>query len=811
MSATANVRAGRAYVEIMLDQSKLESGLKAARARLKSFGAALVGAGKDLVMAAGLAAAPFAWAGKAFADFDDQMRMVKGVTGAIGKEFESLTQVAQTLGRETSFTAKQVAAGMTSMGRMGFRPKEIENAIAAVLDLSRATGTELGEAAEIAANNMRVFGLESSQMAEVSDILTATANGSAQTLTDLAEGLKMAGPQAAAANDSLVNVSAALGVLANMGIKGSLAGTALRKAYSQFAKTDVQNSLKAIGIATEDANGNLKSMPDIMTDIAKAMAAMPTAERLRFAEAIFDLRGSLAGLQLGGNIDQLDEFIQRLKDVDGAAATTAKEMDAGIGGALRRFLSAVEGVQLSIGRIIGEALSPYIDKMALALNRAAEWVAMHKELVIMLAKGIAAVASFGAALVVAGLSLKVMAMAVSGLLVLFSLLKMAVLLPVVAVKALMAAFTLLNTVMIGVRVVSLATWAALSSPAVLAGAALAGLVAIAWKLSGAWDQCAVAAKGLAGDIGAAFSAIGTVVGSTWDSVRTALLSGDLAGAAKVGLSALKLVWLEGLFPIQAAWLELRNVLADSWTITVYSILKIADNLWFGLLAGLRQIGDGIADAWSFIWNGVVGSFETAVAQLKRTWIELKGFFDGGLDVDAEIARVNEAVEAGRLEREERAAGQVNRRTDERKALEEQREDSGRAIDEAMVGEIAGNRQRYAEALSAAASEMEEARSQWRNAMNEVRRRSEEKAAGIAEARKRTQEAASGTKSAGERLGMFGGRAVGSWSAEALNSMLGGSNPAEERTANAAETSVRLQVETNRQLRKISGNTLSYGG
>ena len=811
MSATANVRAGRAFVEIMLDQSQLERGLKSAKARLKSFGASLVGAGKDMVMAAGLAAAPFAWAGKAFADFDDQMRMVKGVTGAIGQEFESLTQVAQTLGRETSFTAKQVAAGMTSMGRMGFRPKEIENAIAAVLDLSRATGTELGEAAEIAANNMRVFGLESSRMAEVSDILTATANGSAQTLIDLAEGLKMAGPQAAAANDSLVNVSAALGVLANMGIKGSLAGTALRKAYSQFAKTDVQSSLKAIGIATEDANGNLRSMPDIMTDIAKAMSAMPTAERLRFAEAIFDLRGSLAGLQLGGNIDQLDEFIQRLKDVNGAAATTAKEMDAGIGGALRPFLSAVEGVQQAIGRIIGEALSPYIDKMAVALNRAAEWVAMHRELVIMLAKGIAAVAAFGAALVVAGLSLKVMAMAVSGLLVLFSLLKMAVLLPIVAVKALMAAFTLLNTVMIGVRVVSLATWAALSSPAVLAGAALAGLVAIAWKLSGAWDLCAAAAKGLAGDISAAFSAIGTVVGSTWDSVRTALRSGDLAGAAKVGLSALKLVWLEGLFPIQAAWLELRNFLADSWTITVYSILKIADNLWFGLLAGLRQIGDGIADAWSFIWNGVVGSFETAVAQLKRTWIELKGFFDGGLDVDAEIARVNEAIEAGRLEREERAAGQVNRRADERKALEEEREDSARAIDEAMAGEIAGNRQRYAEALSAAASEMEEARSQWRNAMNEVRRRSEEKAAGIAEARKRTQEAASGTKSAGERLGMFGGRAVGSWSAEALNSMLGGSNPAEERTANAAETSVRLQVETNRQLRKISGNTLSYGG
>ena len=95
---------------------------------------------------------------------------------------------------------------------------------------------------------MRVFGIETSKMSNVADILTATANGSAQTLSDLAEGLKMAGPQAAAAKDNIVNVSGALGVLANMGIKGSLAGTALRKAYSQFAKTKVQDKLKAISL-----------------------------------------------------------------------------------------------------------------------------------------------------------------------------------------------------------------------------------------------------------------------------------------------------------------------------------------------------------------------------------------------------------------------------------------------------------------------------------------------------------------------------------------------------------------------------------
>ena len=651
MSAAGNVKAGRAYVEILLDQTKLERGLKQAQAKLKNFGSALTGVGKSMVAVATVAAAPIAYATKTFADFDDQMRMVKAVSGATEKEFQRLTEVAEKLGRETSYTAKQVADGMTAMGRMGFNPKEIENAIPAVLNLARATGVELGEAAETAANNMRVFGIDSSKMADVADILTATANGSAQTLTDLAEGLKMAGPQAAAAGDNIINVSGALGVLANMGIKGSLAGTALRKAYSQFAKTKVQDKLKAIGVATTDANGNLRSMPDIMADIAKKMNAMPTAQRLNFAEEIFDLRGSLAGLQLGGNIQQLDEFIKRLKNVGGTAANTAKEMDSGIGGAFRIFMSAVEGCQIAIGRIIGEALGPYIQKMSAVLNKVAEWIAAHKEVVIMAVKVIAVVAAVGAGLIVAGLAFKVMAIAVGALCTVFSILKVVILAPIVAVKGLIAVFTMLKAVLIGVKVVALATWAAISTPAVLVGAALGVLVAVVWKLTGAWDMCADALRGLGADFGNAFSSIKEIVGETWEVIKTALASGDLAGAAKVGLAALKLVWLTGLMPLKKAWYQLKNFLSDSWTVTIYSILKLGNNLWYGLIMGLKQAGDAIADAWSFIWDGVIGAFESTIGYLKKKWIQFKGFFDS--DVDAEIARVDAEMAQNKQERTQR--------------------------------------------------------------------------------------------------------------------------------------------------------------
>ena len=179
-TATGEVKAGRAYVEILLDQTKLERGLKQAQQKIRSFGSALTGIGKNMLAVSGVLAAPMAFATKTFADFDDAMRMVKAVSGATEGEFKKLTDAAEKLGRETSYTAKEVAEGMTAMGRMGLKPDEILSAVPAVLSLARATGTELGQAAEIASNNMRVFGLDTSRMANVADILTATANGSAQ-------------------------------------------------------------------------------------------------------------------------------------------------------------------------------------------------------------------------------------------------------------------------------------------------------------------------------------------------------------------------------------------------------------------------------------------------------------------------------------------------------------------------------------------------------------------------------------------------------------------------------------------------------
>ena len=406
MSLSGSIRAGAAYVEVTAQTSKLQRGLANAQAQLQQFGRSCTAIGKDMLMLSGAFAVPMAMAVKGFSEFDDQMRLVRAVTKATKQEFESLTQVAAKLGRETSFTAKQVADGMVSLGRMGFSPKEIEQAIQPTLDLARATGTDLGEAANIAANSMRIFGIEASKMSDVADILTATANGSAQTLTDLFEALKMAGPQAKAAGENITDTSAAIGVLANLGIKGSLAGTALRKSFSQFAKTKVQDKLKAVGISTVDANGNLRKMAEIIADIGRVMATMPSAEKLAFAEDIFDIRGSLAGLSLGGNVKELDAFIEKLYDVKGTARTTAQEMDDGLGGSFRKLLSAVEGAMNAIGKALEGTLKPFVDKVTAATLAVIKWIEANSGLVTAFAATIAGTAALGAALIVIGVAAK---------------------------------------------------------------------------------------------------------------------------------------------------------------------------------------------------------------------------------------------------------------------------------------------------------------------------------------------------------------------------------------------------------------------
>ena len=242
---------GSAVGYLLLDTSKWESGLKAAKSGLRTFedetsttadkfaavGTSLGSVGKTLTVGV---TAPLVGLGAAAVkmgnDFEAQMSRVKAISGATEEQFGSLNDLALKLGAETAFSASEAAMGMENLASAGFTVQEIIDSLPGVLDLAASSGTDLATATEIAASAVRGFGLEADQTGHVADVFAeAAARTNAQT-EDMGEAMKYIAPVAAAMGQSLEETAAAVGIMSDAGIKGSQAGTSLRGAFSRLAK-----------------------------------------------------------------------------------------------------------------------------------------------------------------------------------------------------------------------------------------------------------------------------------------------------------------------------------------------------------------------------------------------------------------------------------------------------------------------------------------------------------------------------------------------------------------------------------------------
>ena len=386
MPTAHGIRAGRAFVELATENSKLVAGLKDAQKRVREFAEQAGSA----AFSGAAALTPIALATKTFADFDDQMRLAQAVSGATGEAFAKLTETAKTLGRTTSWTAAQVASGMVALGRMGFDSSEIDASISSVMNLARATGTEIPVATDIAGNTLRQFGLEASEMARVCNVMTTTANRSAQTLEDLGEAMKYAAPIAKTANLSLEDTALLLGQLANFGIKGSMAGTSVRNMLTQLADKSIQKELQdSLGVVALDAEGNLRNLVDVVEEIGVAAQSLPNADQLAIFDKLFGKRPLAASAALAGA--DFTALRQAIEASGNSAQETAEKMDEGLGGAIRITLSAVEGLSVAIGAALSPSLQELGESLQDSVGGLTKWIQEHQDAVTATVKTVASV------------------------------------------------------------------------------------------------------------------------------------------------------------------------------------------------------------------------------------------------------------------------------------------------------------------------------------------------------------------------------------------------------------------------------------
>lgn len=309
-------------------------------------------------------------------EYDDALRSAGARARATEKELKDLDDRARMLGRTTSFTATQVASLMEKLGQGGFKVPEIIDMTDDVMNLARATGTDAAMSAELMATTMRVFGIAANDAGRVADVFTGVANRTLTSVEELAEGWKFAAKPAADLGMSLEETAAVMGTLSQMGLKGSIAGTAIRL-LSAVSAAEAGKLEKQFGIKFKDAAGNARPLLDIMADISVATKSLGSADRMtEFFEA-FGLRGVTATSGLADNVMETDNLVAALQAAGGEAAATAAKMDAGIGGAWRRFKSAVEGMALMLGEVLTPGFITAMDAIRDKMNETTDWLSAN--------------------------------------------------------------------------------------------------------------------------------------------------------------------------------------------------------------------------------------------------------------------------------------------------------------------------------------------------------------------------------------------------------------------------------------------------
>ena len=342
-------------------------GLNKAERSMDKFGRNMQRTGKNLSMKL---TAPLAALGamsfNVFRDFELEMAKVKAVSGATADEFKALSDNAKELGRSTIFSAREVAGLQLEFAKLGFTAKQITGVTEATLNLAQASGSDLARSAEVAGATLRGFNLDVSETGRVTDVMAKSFSSSALDMEAFAESMKMVAPIASSAGISLEKTSAMLAVLANNGIKGSMAGTMLRRIISE---------METSGKSTAEA---IKDLAEKGLDLGGAMDEVGQ-------------RAQSGLLKLVENTDLLAELNTEFENASGSAKEMADVMDMTAAGASKALGSAVEGLAIEFGGLVSVALTPVIKKLtqfATFVNELPKGMKIFVAVVAALAAGI---------------------------------------------------------------------------------------------------------------------------------------------------------------------------------------------------------------------------------------------------------------------------------------------------------------------------------------------------------------------------------------------------------------------------------------
>lgn len=306
-------------------------------------------------------------------NFEKSMSEVAAISGATGDDLAMLERTAREFGASTQFSASEAADALKYMALAGWDANQSSSALGGVLDLAAASGMDLAAASEMVTDYLSAFGMEAEQSSYFADMLSYAQANSHTTAEALGEAYKNCAANLNAAGQDVETATSLLAMMANQGLKGSLAGTALNAVIRDMT-AKMKDGAIAIGNTTVqvmDANGNYRDMTDILKDVEKATNGMGDAEKAAALSSTFTA-DSIKGLNLilNAGVDEAAAFEEELRNSGGTASDMAAIMNDNLEGKLKSLNSKFEELQIQLFNSLEPVLDVIIDLLGWCADNA---------------------------------------------------------------------------------------------------------------------------------------------------------------------------------------------------------------------------------------------------------------------------------------------------------------------------------------------------------------------------------------------------------------------------------------------------------
>lgn len=351
---------GSLIFDTSIDRTGFESGIK----KLESAAAAGIKAMTALTTAAiGFAG----YAVKAGSEFETAMSQVQAISGASAEELEALTDKAKEMGATTKFSASESAEALNYMAMAGWKTEDMLNGLEGIMNLAAASGEDLGTTSDIVTDALTAFGLAASDSGHFADVLAKASSNSNTNVYMMGETFKYVAPLAGAMGYSIEDTAVAIGLMANAGIKGSEAGTALRATLTRLVKPPdaAAQAMKQLGIEVTNADGSMKPLNETILDLREAFAGLTESEQAEKAAAIAG-QEAMSGLLAIVNASDADfaQLTEQINNANDAAGEMAEIMNDNLQGQIVLFKSALEGLGIAIYGSMEEPLKEVVKSAA---------------------------------------------------------------------------------------------------------------------------------------------------------------------------------------------------------------------------------------------------------------------------------------------------------------------------------------------------------------------------------------------------------------------------------------------------------------